>query len=204
MGSRMANNLIKAGLNVAVHDIYPYAIKDVSDIGNSVKVTSMEVLDVYTGPEGLLNGGNPVRPWLYIDSSTIDPQTTRKLASAVSNCALIEKKAFPGYPYYAGSAPVLWRCSAEKWEHSACGENGKGSGLSVKDVLIEDEWCCSQQLKICNNWQWLDTYNPVPGVMDGVPSSRNYDGGFASTLMCSDMNLLQLQSKKLIENVFDI
>jgi 3-hydroxyisobutyrate dehydrogenase len=25
-----------------------------------------------------------------------------------------------------------------------------------------------------------DTYNPVPGVIDGVPSSRNYDGGFGS------------------------
>jgi 3-hydroxyisobutyrate dehydrogenase len=28
-----------------------------------------------------------------------------------------------------------------------------------------------------------DTYNPVPGVMAGVPSSRNYDGGFSSKLM---------------------
>lgn len=28
-----------------------------------------------------------------------------------------------------------------------------------------------------------DTYNPVPGVMEGVPSSRNYDGGFTSKLM---------------------
>ncbi|KAL6986741.1 3-hydroxyisobutyrate dehydrogenase [Sarracenia purpurea var. burkii] len=28
-----------------------------------------------------------------------------------------------------------------------------------------------------------DSYNPVPGVMEGVPSSRNYDGGFASKLM---------------------
>ncbi|OBS80073.1 hypothetical protein A6R68_21725, partial [Neotoma lepida] len=28
-----------------------------------------------------------------------------------------------------------------------------------------------------------DTYNPVPGVMDGVPSSNNYQGGFGTTLM---------------------
>lgn len=28
-----------------------------------------------------------------------------------------------------------------------------------------------------------DTYNPVPGVMEGVPSSRNYSGGFTSKLM---------------------
>lgn len=33
-----------------------------------------------------------------------------------------------------------------------------------------------------------DTYNPVPGVMMDVPSSRNYDGGFTSKLMvwCQD------------------
>ena len=28
-----------------------------------------------------------------------------------------------------------------------------------------------------------DTYNPCPGVMEGVPSSRNYEGGFGTTLM---------------------
>ncbi len=28
-----------------------------------------------------------------------------------------------------------------------------------------------------------DTYNPCPGVMDGVPSSNNYEGGFGTTLM---------------------
>lgn len=28
-----------------------------------------------------------------------------------------------------------------------------------------------------------DSYNPVPGVMQGVPSSRNYEGGFTSKLM---------------------
>ena len=30
---------------------------------------------------------------------------------------------------------------------------------------------------------YSDNYNPVPGVMDGVPSSRDYHGGFASKLM---------------------
>ncbi len=34
-----------------------------------------------------------------------------------------------------------------------------------------------------------DTYNPVPGVMENVPSSRNYNGGFAVPLMAKDLNL---------------
>ena len=32
-----------------------------------------------------------------------------------------------------------------------------------------------------------DSYNPVPGVMEGVPASRNYAGGFASKLMVGDL-----------------
>ena len=28
-----------------------------------------------------------------------------------------------------------------------------------------------------------DTYNPVPGVIEGIPSSRDYQGGFGSALM---------------------
>uniref|UniRef100_A0A8D3ECP3 3-hydroxyisobutyrate dehydrogenase n=1 Tax=Scophthalmus maximus TaxID=52904 RepID=A0A8D3ECP3_SCOMX len=35
-----------------------------------------------------------------------------------------------------------------------------------------------------------DTYNPVPGVMDGVPSANNYQGGFGTTLMAKVQDLL--------------
>jgi len=33
-----------------------------------------------------------------------------------------------------------------------------------------------------------DTYNPVPGVMEGVPSANNYQGGFGTTLMAKVHN----------------
>jgi len=33
---------------------------------------------------------------------------------------------------------------------------------------------------------YSDAYNPVPGLMEGVPSSRDYIGGFASKLMVSN------------------
>jgi 3-hydroxyisobutyrate dehydrogenase len=36
-----------------------------------------------------------------------------------------------------------------------------------------------------------DVYNPCPGVMDGVPSSRGYQGGFASKLMVKDLGLAE-------------
>ena len=34
-----------------------------------------------------------------------------------------------------------------------------------------------------------DTYNPTPGVMENVPSSRDYQGGFGSALMLKDLGL---------------
>jgi len=34
-----------------------------------------------------------------------------------------------------------------------------------------------------------DTYNPVPGVMPNVPSSKNYEGGFMVNLMLKDLGL---------------
>jgi 3-hydroxyisobutyrate dehydrogenase len=34
-----------------------------------------------------------------------------------------------------------------------------------------------------------DTYNPYPGVMEGVPASRGYTGGFGADLMLKDLGL---------------
>jgi len=34
-----------------------------------------------------------------------------------------------------------------------------------------------------------DTYNPVPGVLPDVPSSRDYQGGFGVDLMAKDISL---------------
>ncbi|KQL08830.1 hypothetical protein AAES_32814 [Amazona aestiva] len=39
-----------------------------------------------------------------------------------------------------------------------------------------------------------DTYNPVPGVMEGVPSANNYQGGFGTTLMAKDLGLAQISA----------
>lgn len=45
-------------------------------------------------------------------------------------------------------------------------------------------------MKVSSSRCWsIDTYNPVPGVMENVPASRNYDGGFACNLMLKDLKL---------------
>lgn len=37
----------------------------------------------------------------------------------------------------------------------------------------------------------VDTYNPCPGVMENVPSSNGYKGGFGTALMTKDLGLAQ-------------
>ena len=35
-----------------------------------------------------------------------------------------------------------------------------------------------------------DTYNPYPGVLENVPASRGYTGGFGADLMLKDLTLV--------------
>ena len=44
------------------------------------------------------------------------------------------------------------------------------------------------------NWT-LEVYNPYPDVMENVPSSRGYTGGFMSKLMLKDLNLAMQTAK---------
>nr|AEO27400.1 3-hydroxyisobutyrate dehydrogenase [Pseudomonas sp. 19-rlim] len=41
-----------------------------------------------------------------------------------------------------------------------------------------------------------DTYNPFPGVMDSVPASRGYSGGFGTDLMLKDLGLATEAAKQ--------
>ena len=36
-----------------------------------------------------------------------------------------------------------------------------------------------------------EIYNPVPGVLENVPASKNYQGGFGAALMAKDLGLAQ-------------
>lgn len=259
MGSRMVNNLLKAGYNVTVHDINCNAMKKFSDMGVPTKETPFEVaeasdvvitmlpssshvFDVFTGPKGLLQGGNLLRPWLLIDSSTIDPQTSRKLSVTVSKCNLKGKKDNLVIPVMldapvsggvlaaeAGTLTFMVGGSEEAFLAAKplflsmgkntiyCGKAGNGSAAKICNNLamaismlgVSEALALGQSLgisastltKVFNSssascWS-SDSYNPVPGVMEGAPSSRNYDGGFASKLMAKDLNLAAESAKDI-------
>ncbi|XP_076658589.1 3-hydroxyisobutyrate dehydrogenase, mitochondrial isoform X1 [Halictus rubicundus] len=42
-----------------------------------------------------------------------------------------------------------------------------------------------------------ELYNPVPGLLENVPSSKNYEGGFGTTLMAKDLGLAQSAATKV-------
>eukprot|EP01126_Amoeba_proteus_P032551 TRINITY_DN3172_c0_g1_i1.p1 TRINITY_DN3172_c0_g1~~TRINITY_DN3172_c0_g1_i1.p1 ORF type:complete len:323 (+),score=78.12 TRINITY_DN3172_c0_g1_i1:81-1049(+) len=46
-----------------------------------------------------------------------------------------------------------------------------------------------------------DTYNPVPGVIEGVPSSRDYEGGFGVDLMAKDVSLASAAAQGIGEKL---
>ena len=59
---------------------------------------------------------------------------------------------------------------------------GVGNGL--------DPAVLSEIMKQSSGGNWsLNVYNPYPGVMDGVPASRGYEGGFLVDLMTKDLGL---------------
>ncbi|PHQ24401.1 3-hydroxyisobutyrate dehydrogenase [Marinobacter guineae] len=60
--------------------------------------------------------------------------------------------------------------------------------LGVKNGL--DPAVLSEIMKQSSGGNWaLNVYNPWPGVMDGVPASRGYEGGFLVNLMNKDLGL---------------
>ena len=59
-----------------------------------------------------------------------------------------------------------------------------GMRLGLDPRLLTDIFNASS----ARSWS-SETYNPVPGVQEGVPSSRNYAGGFRAQLMAKDLQL---------------
>lgn len=259
MGSRMANNLIKKGYNVTVHDLNksimkifsekgivtkesPFEVAETSDVVITMLPSSASVLDVYTGPTGFLCNGNISRPWLYIDSSTIDPQTSRKISSTIATCALkgntdgLEVPSMLDAPvsggalgaeaatltFMVGGSEEVFMAAKPLFQSMGknsiyCGGAGNGSAAKICNNLamavsmlgISEAFALGQKLGIAAGtltqifnsssarcWS-SDTYNPVPGVMVGVPASKNYDGGFASKLMAKDLNLATMSAKEV-------
>jgi 3-hydroxyisobutyrate dehydrogenase len=67
---------------------------------------------------------------------------------------------------------------------------GTAEALALGVANGLDPGVLSEIMKRSSGGNWsLNVYNPYPGVMDGVPASRGYTGGFLVDLMIKDLGL---------------
>ena len=242
MGLPMCHNLLKAGHSLHVFDRQAEAMKQAMEWGAKssgstpgqvaaraqIVVTmlpsSAHVEDVYAGDQGVLD--HVAKDTLLIDSSTIDPQTSSRMAQLADERAAAKFVDAPvsggvggaqqgtltfmvGGPTssFARAEPIL-SLMGKRLVH--CGELvGSGQAakivnnavLAASMVAVSEAFVVGQRLGVdkhvladiintSSGRCWAsDTYNPVPGVMEGVPSNNDYQGGFGSALMKKDLGL---------------
>ena len=68
--------------------------------------------------------------------------------------------------------------------------SGTAEALALGVANGLDPVVLSEVMKQSSGCNWsLNVYNPYPGVMDGTPASRGYEGGFLVDLMSKDLGL---------------
>uniref|UniRef100_A0A3B5N0C9 3-hydroxyisobutyrate dehydrogenase n=1 Tax=Xiphophorus couchianus TaxID=32473 RepID=A0A3B5N0C9_9TELE len=247
MGNPMAKNLLKHGYPVIATDVFPETCKEMQELGAQVIVdnpaevaekadriitmlpSSPNVIDVYTGPNGILK--KVKKGSLLIDSSTIDPSVSKEMATAAENLGAVFMDApVSGGVGAASSGKLTFMVGGAEEEFTAakellscmganvvyCGQVGTGQSVIEQEYFLTntnnltigmigtsetmnlgirlglDPKLLAKILNMSSGRCWSsDTYNPVPGVMEGVPSGNNYQGGFGTQLMAKDLGLAQ-------------
>jgi 3-hydroxyisobutyrate dehydrogenase len=239
MGGPMAANLLKAGHNVCVYDLFPEAVeklvgqgastasspKDVvanADVIISMLPAGKHVYDLYLGTTNL---SSVIKPGtLIIDSSTIDSATAKRTALELTEKSI----SFVDAPVSGGvGGATAGTLSFMVGGNKSDFENAKPFfEVMGKNIFHAGDVGAGQVAKACNNMllsvlmigtsealklgtdngldprilseimskssgsNWtLDVYNPCPNVMENVPSSNDYQGGFMTELMLKDLGL---------------
>lgn len=239
MGGPMACNLVKGGHQVTAFDLSETALNTVvaagakkagsaqeaaqdADVLISMLPAGQHVEALYLGDAGLLSVLKA--GMLVIDSSTIAPETSRKVAAKAGQYGLLFLDApVSGGVGGAKAGTLSFICggSDEAFERARpvletmgknifhAGDSGAGQvakicnnmllailmagtsealALGVKNGLDPAVLSDIMHQSSGSNWA-LDVYNPWPGVMENVPASNSYQGGFLVDLMAKDLGL---------------
>ena len=243
MGSPMVRNLIKAGHQLTVFDIVESSVKQIVekfpanavaaaspkdiacanlDLIITMLPASSHVRSVYEGPNGIFAHCSPNTA--LIDSSTIDPQTARDLATiAIHQHIVMLDAPVSGGTGGAEAATLTFMVGgAEEYflrfrdilslmgkNIVYCGGSGNGQvakvvnnmllgismigtaeAMSLGVTLGMDPKVLAGIINTSSGRCWSsEIYNPFPGVLENVPSSRGYTGGFGTDLMLKDLGL---------------
>jgi len=240
MGNPMCRNLLKHGHSLKVYDVVPDLVKKLEKEGCEVATSASEcaravdvvitmlpssphVRSVYLGEYGVLKGAKPGTP--LIDSSTIDPLTSREVAmdAKAKGCPMIDAPVSGGVGG-AEAGTLTFMVGGESHDYEAakpilqamgknivhCGGIGNGQvakicnnmmlavemiataeGMTLAAKLGMDPKTFAAIVNTSSGRCWSsDTYNPYPGVLENVPASRGYTGGFGADLMLKDLTLV--------------
>jgi 3-hydroxyisobutyrate dehydrogenase len=245
MGNPMARSLVKNGHKLKVYDVVGELAKKLekegaelatsaADCAKGVEVvitmlpSSPHVRSVYLGEYGVLKGAARGTP--LIDSSTIDPLTSREVAmdAKAKGCPMVDAPVSGGVGgAEAGTLTFMVGGEARDFEIAKpvllamgknivhCGGIGNGQvakicnnmmlaiemiatseGMTLAAKLGMDPKVFAAIVNTSSGRCWSsDTYNPYPGVLENVPASRGYAGGFAADLMLKDLTLVSEAAK---------
>ncbi|KAF5307461.1 hypothetical protein FQR65_LT06816 [Abscondita terminalis] len=219
MGTRMAANLIKKGRSVKVFDTSKAAAQSVAgaQVCSTPKEAATDVdfvitmlpegeivKKVLTSDDGILKGIS--KNALLVDSSTINPITAQELHK-IAEGAGIQFLDAPVSGGVTGAAAGYLMQMGGRIMH--CGGPGAGQiaklcnnlilgismigiaeGMNLGAKMGLDVKTLAQVVNTSTGRCWSsDTYNPVPGIMENVPASDNYNGGFQTQLIAKDLAL---------------
>jgi len=240
MGNPMCRNLLKHGHTLKVYDVVAELVKKLEKEGCEVASSAGEcakgvdvvitmlpssphVRSVYLGEYGVLRGAKAGTP--LIDSSTIDPLTSREVAmdAKAKGCPMIDAPVSGGVGG-AEAGTLTFMVGGESHDYEAakpvlqamgknivhCGGIGNGQvakicnnmmlaiemiatseGMTLAAKLGMDPKTFAAIVNTSSGRCWSsDTYNPYPGVLENVPASRGYTGGFGADLMLKDLTLV--------------
>ncbi|KAI8873578.1 3-hydroxyisobutyrate dehydrogenase [Ramicandelaber brevisporus] len=215
----------------------PAEVAEQADVIVTMLPTPKHVYDAYLGENGIArvsaHSKKLTKPnVLFIDSSTIDPATSREVAAGIAQVFGTRtdiKADFVDAPVSGGTMGaqngtltfMVGAADVEVFERAKPVLSGMG-----KNIVHCGGVGTGEVAKICNNMllgitmlgaaeamnlgvklgmdpkmlhgilatstgrSWsVDTCNPCPGTLEGVPSSRGYTGGFGIKLMSKDLTL---------------
>ncbi|WP_395343866.1 3-hydroxyisobutyrate dehydrogenase [Ningiella sp. W23] len=252
MGAGMAENLLKAGYVLYVYDLFEAQVKALENKGAiaasspqeaikdaemviSMLPASKHVESLYLDEQGgLINSAK--KGTVFIDCSTIEANTARKLNAALSQAGF----SFADAPVSGGVAGA----AAGTLTFIVGGQSQTVEAIRAvleamgSNIFHAGDAGAGQVAKICNNMllailmagtsealqlaidngldpvvmsnimkkssgdNWtLQKYNPCPNVMENVPSSNDYQGGFLVDLMNKDLGLAMAAASANQSNV---
>ncbi|KAL5338315.1 6-phosphogluconate dehydrogenase [Aspergillus crustosus] len=224
--------------NVVPNVIVAHSARDIAEKSNVVLTSLPEpqhVKDVFHSM--LRQGPLPVlgKERVFIDTSTIDPASSKEIANAVHSTSqgrFVDAPVSGGVVgARAGTLSFMFGASSQRGEfvdrvrailllmgkkawHMGPAGTGVSAKLANNYILAINNIATAEAMNLGMRWGldpkvladmintstgrcWpMEINNPVPGVVEGAPASRGYEGGFGVSLMHKDLRLALTAAKE--------